>query len=95
MRESRKIYFSEISDALQQRMHYQHRDKAFRALWDAWVIKQKRLGLRTFGCLYGQYRRGYLRLDDAVAFCDYCITGWNPILDILAKRNHQNSASNH
>lgn len=86
MNDDKKIYLAEIRDELQQRMNYQHPRNAFNMLWSGWAEQLNRHGIRTRAASSQKLKSGWLHHNDAREFCNYCITGWNPIPRILEQR---------
>lgn len=88
MKEDKKIYIHEIQRALQQRMKYPRNKQlsAFNTLFYGWAKRNDRLGIRLYNATISMYTKGWMNIANAQDFCDYCITRWNPVPEILKKR---------
>lgn len=88
MKEDKKIYIHEIQRALQQRMRYPRNKQlmAFDTLFYGWAKRNDRLGIRLYNATTSMVLKGWMSIANAQDFCNYCITNWNPIPEILKKR---------
>lgn len=67
-----------IRDALQARMHYEKPEWAFETLYYGWRLARIHEAQKSVEHFHNIKKRGWMDMDDARSFCNYCIRGWEP-----------------
>ena len=68
-----------LRNALQARMQYENPERAFETLYYGWRLKRIHETQKSAEHFHNILKRGWMDTEDARNFCNYCITGWNPL----------------
>lgn len=74
----RHVSVDAIREALQARMQYEKPDRAFEVLYYGWRLARIHEVQKSAEHFHNILKRGWMDIEDARSFCNYCITGWEP-----------------